>query len=173
MYRPPVGIPRREQKRWQGWILSLLAHLLLLLAILLPARDSGIDYGHRDGAGGPGPAGGGGGGFGDNGAPRVHFVQITPTVSAAPIPTRSVVVPPTPVPPQHSPAAESQLQRRSEEHEPHSGEENCLVSAHQARRWPVQPTAAHCLPQTCQSGPWAQGAACAATLATAWPARPS
>lgn len=99
MYRPPVGIPRREQKRWQGWILSLLAHLLLLLAILLPARDSGIDYGHRDGAGGPGPAGGGGGGLGDNGAPRVHFVQITPTVSAAPIPTLSVVVPPTPVPP--------------------------------------------------------------------------
>lgn len=101
MYRPPVGIPRREQKRWQGWIISLLAHLLLLLFIFLPAMDSGIDYGHRDGAGGPGPAGGGGGGvgFGDNGAPRVHFVQITPPSSATPVPPPQVVPPVVPVPP--------------------------------------------------------------------------
>lgn len=99
MYRPPVGIPRREQKRWQGWILSLLAHLLLLLLLLLPARDSGIDYGHRDGAGGPGPTGGGGGGLGDNGAPRVQFVQVTPAASAAPAPEQQVVVPPPQLPP--------------------------------------------------------------------------
>ncbi len=96
MYRPPVGIPRREQKRWQGWIISLLAHLLLLLFIFLPAMDSGIDYGHRDGAGGPGPVGGGGGGvgFGDNGAPRVHFVQITPPPSVAAVQPTPVVPPP-------------------------------------------------------------------------------
>ncbi len=101
MYRPPVGIPRREQKRWQGWIISLLAHLLLLLFIFLPALDSGIDYGHRDGAGGPGPAGGGGGGtgLGDNGAPRVQFVQITPPPSATTIQPTQVVPPPVPVPP--------------------------------------------------------------------------
>ena len=101
MYRPPVGIPRREQERWQGWIISLLAHLLLLLFIFLPAMDSGIDYGHRDGAGGAGPVGGGGGGvgFGDNGAPRVHFVQITPPLSATAVQPTPVVPPPVPVPP--------------------------------------------------------------------------
>ncbi len=98
MYRPPVGIPRREQKRWQGWLFSLLAHLLLLVFLLLPALDSGIDYGHHDGAGGPGPAGGGGGGLGDVGSPRLHFVQIAPQASAARV-TPAVEKPkPVPVP---------------------------------------------------------------------------
>ncbi|MEO7103305.1 MAG: hypothetical protein ABI119_08185 [Gemmatimonadaceae bacterium] len=67
-----------------------------MLFIFLPAMDSGIDYGHRDGAGGPGPVGGGGGGvgFGDNGAPRVHFVQITPPPSVAAVQPTPVVPPP-------------------------------------------------------------------------------
>ncbi len=98
MYRPPVGIPRRKQTRWQGWILSLLAHLLLLVFLLLPALDSGIDYGHRDGAGGAGPAGGGGGGLGNNGAPQLHFVQMAPQVSPAPSVTPPVPVAPVPPP---------------------------------------------------------------------------
>lgn len=102
MYRPPVGIPRREQKRWQGWILSLLAHLLLLLLIVLPALDSGIDYGHRDGAGGPGPAGGGGGGLDGGGTPRLQFVQIAPPPSAAAAATAQVPAP-LPVPPPVAP----------------------------------------------------------------------
>jgi len=107
MYRPPVGIPRREQKRWQGWIISLLAHLLLLLVIFLPALDSGIDYGHRDGAGGPGHVGGGGGGvgFGDNGAPRMHFVQIAPPPTAAPVQPPIVIPPAVPLPPVTPPIA--------------------------------------------------------------------
>lgn len=69
--------------------------------------DSGIDYGHRDGAGGPGPAGGGGGGvgFGDNGAPRVHFVQITPPSSATSVPRPEVVPPVVAVPPVTPPIA--------------------------------------------------------------------
>ena len=94
MYRPPVGIPRREQTRWQGWILSLLAHLLLLVFVLLPVVDSGVQYAHRGGAGGVGPSGGGGGGggSGDGGAPRLHFVRITPPAA----PTVAPVVPPTP-----------------------------------------------------------------------------
>lgn len=98
MYRPPVGIPRREQKRWQGWLFSLLAHLLLLLLILAPALDTGIDYGHRDGAGGPGPSGGGGGGLGDAGAPRLQFVQIAPQANAAPVVPPAVKIPPIPTP---------------------------------------------------------------------------
>jgi len=110
MYRPPVGIPRREQRRWQGWLFSLLAHLLLLLFLLRPALDSGIDYGHRDGAGGAGPAGGGGGGLGDNAAPRLRFVQIAPQAAQAPAATRTTpappvpaVLPPIPTPPQPKP----------------------------------------------------------------------
>ncbi len=105
MYRPPVGIPRREQTRWQtrwqGWLLSLLAHLLLVLLLLLPALDSGIDYGHRDGAGGPGPAGGGGGGMGDGGVPHVHFVRIATPPAAPPAPAvvTSSRVPPLVLPP--------------------------------------------------------------------------
>jgi protein TonB len=106
VYRPPVGIPRREQKRWQGWLFSLLAHLLLLLFLLRPALDSGIDYGHRDGAGGAGPAGGGGGGLGDNAAPRLRFVQIAPQAAPAPAVTHPTpvkpapqVLPPIPTPP--------------------------------------------------------------------------
>ena len=107
MYRPPVGIPRREQRRWQGWLFSLLAHLLLLVLLLRPALDSGIDYGHRDGAGGPGPAGGGGGGLGDAAAPRLRFVQIAPQPAASQVPPQPEpvkpvpppVLPPLPVPP--------------------------------------------------------------------------
>jgi periplasmic protein TonB len=102
VYRPPVGIPRREQTRWQGWFFSLLAHLLLLLFIVLPALDSGIDYGHRDGAGGAGPAGGGGGGSGDEGSQRLQFVQIAPPSAAAPVVTQqpepAQILPPIPVP---------------------------------------------------------------------------
>ena len=111
MYRPPVGIPRREQKRWQGWLLSLLAHLLLLLFILRPAFDSGIDYGHREGAGGAGPAGGGGGGLGNDAAPRLTFVQVAPQAAAAPAMTKvppavkvPPVLPPIPTPPPPKPA---------------------------------------------------------------------
>lgn len=108
MYRPPVGVPRREQRRWQGWLFSLLAHLLLLLFLLRPAFDSGIDYGHREGAGGPGPAGGGGGGLGDAAPPRLTFVQIAPAAAApatAPAQTPPVkpvlppVLPPITAPP--------------------------------------------------------------------------
>ena len=97
MYRPPVGIPRREQTRWQGWLISLLAHLLLLLFLLLPALDSGIDYGHRDGAGGAGPSGGGGGGSGNDVPAGLRFVQI------APVPGAAQPVPPLQLPPQLPP----------------------------------------------------------------------
>ncbi|MGI8510196.1 MAG: hypothetical protein ACR2MQ_12805 [Gemmatimonadaceae bacterium] len=103
MYRPPVGIPRREQARWQGWLISLLAHLLLLLLIIVPAVEANIDLGRRLGAGGAEPAGGGGGGSsggaGDT-APRLRFIQIAPArAPAAPssIPHVAPVVAPTPL----------------------------------------------------------------------------
>lgn len=129
MYRPPVGVPRREQSRWQGWLASLLAHLLLLLLIIVPTMEPAIDYGHREGAGGPGPAGGGGGGLGDAGTPRLHFVQIAPAHAAAP-PTAPPVQPvpkaiaptvappplpvtPRPVPPQPPPSTTAAAQSSS------------------------------------------------------------
>ncbi|MEO9250699.1 MAG: hypothetical protein ABI322_06745 [Gemmatimonadaceae bacterium] len=65
---------------------------------MLPALDSGIDYGHRDGAGGAGPAGGGGGGLGAKGAPQLRFVQIAPQASAVPSVTPAVPVVPVPPP---------------------------------------------------------------------------
>ncbi len=99
MYRPPVGIPRREQTRWQGWLLSLLAHLLLLLLVFGPLVDSGVRYAHRDGAGGAGTAGGGGGGSGDGGAPRVRFVQVAPSTTASALPPVLPPVTPPPVTP--------------------------------------------------------------------------
>jgi protein TonB len=123
MYRPPAGLPPREQPqtRWQGWLASLLAHLLLLLLILVPALQPAIDYGHAEGAGGPGPAGGGGGGLGDAGAPHVRFVQVAPPAHAAapatappvqPVPkpvTPAVAPPPLPVAPKPSaPTASAQ-----------------------------------------------------------------
>lgn len=90
MYRSPVGIPRREQTRWQGWLFSLLAHLLLLLLLFVPASEPDIDLPHRDGAGGVGPAGGGGGGSGNN-EPRLNFVRVLPSAGA---PVSAPVVPP-------------------------------------------------------------------------------
>ncbi|MEO9227191.1 MAG: hypothetical protein ABI328_12525 [Gemmatimonadaceae bacterium] len=82
----------------------MLAHLLLLLFVFYPALDSGIDYGHRDGAGGASPAGGGGGGFTGGGAPRVQFVQVTPqlpSVTPTVTPPVTILPPlPQPVPPQ-------------------------------------------------------------------------
>lgn len=111
MYRPPVGIPRREQTRWQGWLLSLLAHLLLLLLILVPRTEPDIDLGHREGAGGTGPAGGGGGGRGDDAGPRLQFVQMAPVsraITTPPVVVPAVVPPkvqPVPTPPKAPPIA--------------------------------------------------------------------
>jgi protein TonB len=95
MVRFAVGMPRRKQSRWQGWLASLLAHLLLLTLIIIPAVESdNTPLPHAQGAGGPGPAGGGGGGLGDAGAPRLRFVQITPP--AAPATVAPAAAPPTP-----------------------------------------------------------------------------
>jgi hypothetical protein len=76
--------------------------LLLLLLILSPARDSGIDYGHAELGGGAGPVGGGGGGSPGNGVPRINFVRVTPRTVATVVPAKpqkvEPVIPP-PVPP--------------------------------------------------------------------------
>lgn len=110
MYRPPVGIPRREQRRWQGWVISLLAHLLLLLLILRSPAGADIRFRQPELAGGPGPTGGGGGGGGGgrprgaaatDGAPRLQFVRISPGARVAPVPppTLPPVAAPSPAPP--------------------------------------------------------------------------
>ncbi len=93
-YRPPVGVPL-ERRQWWGVPLSVVAHLLLLVAFLLPLW-SAADIVTPTGAGGPGPAGGGGGGSpGTSPAgraalsgERLHYVSVAPT----PPPTSQAVV---------------------------------------------------------------------------------
>ena len=100
-YRPPVGIPGRKQQRWQGLVVSLLAHLLLLALIILPAFQSAFTAKHAEGAGGNGPAGGGGGGSPDAGAyQHLQFVGMpTPPAQHQPQPAPPAQKPQQPVPP--------------------------------------------------------------------------
>jgi protein TonB len=107
-YRPPIGMPERRRRRWQGWIVSLLAHLLFFALILLPALHSDWNLQHAEGAGGLRPAGGGGGGSsgGASGAQhgRLQFVALNAPNGV----TRPVVQPPAPVvkPPPPPPASQ-------------------------------------------------------------------
>ncbi|HXC25917.1 MAG TPA: hypothetical protein VNU46_08375 [Gemmatimonadaceae bacterium] len=115
-------MPGRDQKRWQGWVVSLLAHLLLLALIIFPVFQSDADFRHAEGAGGAGPAGGGGGGSAGGANNDMHerlrFVGLaTPAVvphvaPPAPVvkPRPPVVQPPQPrpvVPPKPTPPADS------------------------------------------------------------------
>ena len=61
-------MPLSTAGRWQGTILSVLLHALLILLLLAPAlvaKRTLLDA--PPGAGGEGPAGGGGGGSGGTG----------------------------------------------------------------------------------------------------------
>ena len=102
--RPPVGLPIREEGRWQGWAASIFLHLLILLLIVGPylAREALVP--EREGAGGPGPAGGGGGGRGGTGGEqRVRFVRVAPPVAVAPKAEVPTIKPPVIPPPQPKP----------------------------------------------------------------------
>jgi len=113
-YRPPVGIPLAKDRRIQSSIISVLAHVLVILLLIVPFASPEL---MREvlGAGGPGPAGGGGGGSrGTGGAKteRIQFVNVAP-VPAPVVPPivppikppqiQLIVPPPVPVPPTPTP----------------------------------------------------------------------
>lgn len=101
--RPPVGLPKREQGKWQGVVASLFIHALIVLLIVGPyfARAALVPV--REGAGGPGPAGGGGGGTGGTGGEKVSFVRVAPPAVVVPAVEIPVVKPPVIPPPQPKP----------------------------------------------------------------------
>ena len=110
-YRPPVGIPIREEGKTAGALISVLLHVLIIVLLLAPpfliAREI---QANNEGAGGPGPAGGGGGGTrgtgGDNSRERLQYMQmapppapVQPKVEPKPVPVIPKVEPPKPKPP--------------------------------------------------------------------------
>lgn len=97
-YRPPIGIPLREEGKRLGVAASVAFHFFLLALIFVPLFFSPkIIEMVTGGAGGPGPAGGGGGGSRGTGGvretqpvtERLRFIRVDPT----PVPT------PTELPP--------------------------------------------------------------------------
>lgn len=109
--RPLHGIPERDRRGAQGFLMSALLHLAILLALALPtlvARQ--LDLPLESGGGGPGPAGGGGGGTGGTGGEiirpeRLQYLQVAPA-PASQAPTPSPVVPPVEKPPEPVPPPE-------------------------------------------------------------------
>jgi hypothetical protein len=117
-------MPLANGDQWRGPIVSVLLHVLFVLALLAPAIAA-----HRtlleaaSGTGGPGPAGGGGGGTGGTGGrpveERLQYIDIAPDAIPAaipeittPLPEPVVVPPPEPVvtpppPPTVTPPAET------------------------------------------------------------------
>lgn len=93
-YRPPIGIPVREEGARMGVVSSILFHGLILLLIIVPFFAPEIAEVVSGGAGGPGPAGGGGGSGGSAARPaqpvteRLRYIRVipTPVVTPAEIP---------------------------------------------------------------------------------------
>ena len=118
-YRPPVGIPIREEGKTAGALISVLLHVLIIVLLLAPpfliAREI---QANNEGAGGPGPVGGGGGGSrgtgGENTRECLQYMQmapppapVQPKVEPKPVPVIPKVEPPKPKPPDPvQPAAE-------------------------------------------------------------------
>lgn len=113
-YRPPIGIPLARDRRTQSFIISVLAHVLVILLLIVPFTSPELMQ-EVLGAGGPGPAGGGGGGNrGTGGAKteRIQFVNVAPTPAPVAPPIvppikppdiKPIVPPPVPVPPTPTP----------------------------------------------------------------------
>ena len=120
-YRPPIGIPIREDGKATGAVISILLHVLVLALLIAPpfliARQ--IDA-TNEGAGGPGPVGGGGGGTRGTGGDqtvreRLRYMQVAqpapapvpPKIEPKPVPIVPKVEPPKPEPtPPQVPTAE-------------------------------------------------------------------
>ena len=114
-YRPPIGIPLARDRRTQSVIISVVAHVLVILLLIVPFTSPELMQ-EVLGAGGPGPAGGGGGGRrGTGGAKteRIQFVNVAPVPAPVAPPIvppikppeiKPIVPPPVPVPPTPQPA---------------------------------------------------------------------
>jgi hypothetical protein len=95
-------LPKGREDWRIGTGVSLLLHIAVLVALLLPLAATTDLREIEQGAGGPGPAGGGGGGTLGTGMDReaLRFVRIAPPPAAAPVPTPAVKPPPPVVPPE-------------------------------------------------------------------------
>ncbi len=105
IYRPPMGLPVRDEGRRMSAVVSVVLHLLIALFLIVPLyyRVTTI-VPIEQGAGGAGPAGGGGGGRGgDRGAREsLRFVRV----ARDPVPTPKTLPPvPTPEVPKVQPPA--------------------------------------------------------------------
>jgi protein TonB len=113
-YRPPIGVPIDKRKRVGSFVLSVLAHIIVLLLMIVPFTSPEL-LREVMGAGGAGPAGGGGGGNrGTGGQPkteRLEYVQVAPAPRPTVVPPlvkppeiKPIVPPPPVVPPPPTPA---------------------------------------------------------------------
>jgi protein TonB len=106
-YRPPIGIPVREEGKRMGVVTSVVVHVLIVLLIITPFFADEIMSAVTTGAGGPGPAGGGGGGSrGSGGAreaqpkeERLRYIRVDPK----PVVTPDVLPPIPEVPKEEKP----------------------------------------------------------------------
>lgn len=98
-WRLPTGMPRpaaSRESRLLGRVISIAVHVLIVLALLLPALLSPkVRAALATGAGGPGPAGGGGGNGGMGPRERVRYLRVAP-MTEAPQPTPTQLPVPTP-----------------------------------------------------------------------------
>lgn len=118
-FRPPIGVPLRDEPRRRGAVVSLVLHVLIVLLVLAPPvfLATKVDYVQQKGAGGAGPAGGGGGGSGGSGGfirarERLRYM-VLPKAAVSPVvpppvevPVVKPVVPPKPEPPKPTPTPE-------------------------------------------------------------------
>lgn len=98
-YRPPVGIPEGNERRWRGLVASIAIHVGILALLLIPPIAAVLIIDPRT-AGLFGPRGGGGGG---RRAPEaLHYMDAAPPAPAVTKPKPPPPVPP-PVPPPRVP----------------------------------------------------------------------
>jgi periplasmic protein TonB len=111
-YRPPVGIPEGDERRWRGLLASIAIHAAIVTLLLVPPVTAALlVYKNSRTAGMLGPRGGGGGGAA---APpeQLHFMEAAPTPAArtpakappVPPPRPTIVVPERVPPPAPMPA---------------------------------------------------------------------
>jgi protein TonB len=97
-YRVPIGIPKRDEGRRAGALVSIVIHALVIGLLIIPFfMPASVIERMQQGAGGAGPAGGGGGGSrgtgGDATRETLRFVKLAP--AAVPTPkSLPPVVPP-------------------------------------------------------------------------------
>ena len=101
-YRQPIGMPMRDEGRRAGAVVSVIAHALIILLLIIPFfMPHSLIRRMQQGAGGAGPAGGGGGGNQGTGGETVEhlqFVKVLPNAVPTPSTLPPIVPKPKPVP---------------------------------------------------------------------------